>query len=522
MKKLIFLLFMFGYSSFAIETEKFKVLINGQEIEIEAVKGQIILEINELNKDEVISRLKASGYDKIEKIYKNFYIASGKKDISFNSSFKILSASGFKIYPNRVFKLFNVPNDPYFSKQYYLNKIQATMAWDFEEYKTTVTVVVVDSGIDSTHPDISEILYSTQIVISENDFGVNISTENKPSFNQSESHGTLVSGIIGAIRNNLKGISGIAVSSSSSGITGVKIYSYDVFRGDFLTEAGLIGALSHILNNLINDSYGKIVINMSLGGEGECYQPLQTVVTDVYNSGAIIVAAAGNEGGPVGTPANCLNVVPVSATDENDELAYFSNYGSPMLNGVSAPGTNIYTTLVGGVYGDTVSGDPISGTSFSSPITAAVLAAVWGKRPQLKNYEVINIVKKTAKDLGDEGPDKKYGWGRVDMYKALSYLESDLSEKGISDDFVAWPNPFYISKHGFIKFSVKNTAIYPDDKLLIYDFSGSFVAYAAKDGVKGFIWDGKNSSGLYVAPGVYVAYYKSDKGHFKTKFLLFR
>jgi len=500
---LIIFLFNFAYG---IETEKYSVFSNGNKIEIEAVKGEVIVEIDENKKDVTIEKMNSYGYKDIKKIYKNFYLAKTKSDL--NTVINSLSLNNIKGYPNRILKpLYSFPSDPYVSKQWYLNKINAFQSWDFEEYKTTVTVFVVDTGVDNQHEDLSTVLYSTQVLVDVDTGGV--STE-LPPFTLSDSHGTMVSGTISAIRNNSKGIAGVS--------NGIKIYSVNVFykSGNDTTNDTAVGnGLSYIKNNL-SSLPGKKIINMSLGGSGDCSPYFQSIIDDLYLSNFIIVAAAGNDGGSVSTPANCRNVVPVSATDELDKLTYFSNYGDAMINGVSAPGANIYTTIPDNSY------ESVNGTSFSSPITAAVMGLVWAKRPEFKNSEVIDIVKKTAIDIGGDGPDKKYGWGRVDAFRALSYIESNLEYKGVSSKFIAWPNPFSISRDIFVKFSVKDSVIYPDDKLMIFDFSGSFVSNAKKDGVNGFMWDGKNDSGVYVAPGAYVAYYKSEKGSLKTKFLVLR
>lgn len=522
MRKLIAIILLFNLGLYCFETEKIKIRKNNKEIDVDVVKNQVIVEIDESKKTDIINRLKSKGYDEIIKIYKNFYLAYGKNVPDVSMAMSLLSNDNIKTYPNRVFKLFYVPNDQDFSKQWYLNKVNAPMAWDFEENKATVTVIVVDSGIDGNHKDLKDILYSTQVVVTQTGLTLSITKEYLPNFSYSENHGTMVSGVIGAIRDNSEGISGVARSSSTYNY-GIKIYSVNVFRNG-IDEYGLAKTLEYIKNNISSDYFGNIVINMSLGSAGECAPLLDSVITDMfYSTGTkfIFVAAAGNDNGPVSSPANCRNVVPVSATNEFDNLASFSNYGPEMKNGVCAPGTNIFTTLPGSIYSDKESGYPINGTSFSAPIVSGIMASLWAKRPDLKNYQVIDLVKKTSNDINNDGPDEKYGWGRVDMYKLFSYIEGDLSPKNINK-FTAWPNPFYISKHRYIKFSVSYSGIYPDDKLMIYDFNGSFVAYATKDGVGGFIWDGKNASGSVVSPGVYVAYYKSEKGHYKTKFLLFR
>lgn len=527
-KKIIFLLIislgLFNFS-FSLETEKIMIKYDDEELYTEVVKGEVIIEIDEFKKDSILETLKKQGYDKIEKIYGRFYSAVHKEKFSFSLLSK-MSFSDVKVYPNRILRLFYIPSDQYFLNQYYLRKINAPQAWDFENYKTTVTLALVDSGIDPTNPDFAGIVYSTQVVITENVSGgstvVSVSEEyltTLPYFSQSAFHGTAVAGIVSALRDN--------IGQGISGIGRIKIYSFDVFRGNVLTEKGLVEGLNRVKQKLSNEP-GVVIVNMSLGTSGECDPLVASVISDLYNYNSgkkfLIVAAAGNDGQPyVSMPANCSGVVPVSATNESDKLAFFSNYGSVMkINGLSAPGTNIFTTLPGSTWSSIYDDDPIMGTSFSAPIVSAVMGAVWAKRPNYTNAQVIDIVKKTARDVDENGPDKKYGWGIVDMYKALSYLESDLSEKGVISSLIAWPNPFSISKDKYIKFSIKSDIIYPDDKLMIFDFSGSFVAWAEKDSTKGFIWDGKNSGGFFVAPGPYIAYYKSEKGTAKTKFIVLR
>lgn len=502
--KIIFVIIFLYINAFSFEIEKYSFNRNGKVFEVEAVKGEVIFKI-EKNKEEAIKKIKDAGYEEPVEIAKNIYL--GKTKNNFSSSFFVFEQIGIKAYPNRVFKTFYISNDPNVSKQWHLNKINAFPSWDFEEYKSTVTVFVLDTGVEDLHEDLSGVLYSTQTNVDINNQSV---TADLPPFALSGSHGTMVSGTIAAVRDNLKGISGVAKS--------VKIYSVNVFFGGagLTNEATIIKALSYIKTNLSANIPGKKIVNMSLGGPGDCSPSLQVVIDDLYNDNFIIVAAAGNDAMDVAVPANCANVVPVSATDQLDKLTYFSNFGDKMLNGLSAPGVSIYTTIPNDGY------ESVDGTSFSAPIVSAVMGMVWAKKPDFKNSDVISIVKRTAYDIGGDGPDKKYGWGRVDVFKALSYIESNLNYKGVDKNFMAWPNPFSVSKDGFIKFSVRDLAIYPDDKLMIFDFSGNFIANAKKDGVGGFMWDGKNDFGVLVAPGPYVAYYKSEKGRYKTKFLLIR
>ena len=503
---------IFSLNIFSFETERVRIFSNGNYHEVETVKGEVIVRIPDNKKNEIIEKLKTLGYKEIKQLYKDFYLAKNKNNVSLNYYISSFSNDNIEFYPNTIYRpLFTSFNDPNLSNQWYLNKINLFYASDFEETKTTVTVAVVDTGVEYLHDDLKNVVMDTNTWTC---FDYENGSLTKPCVATSHWHGTAVSGVISAERNNLKGIAGISKA---------RIYSANVFYNSppedlSSTVSTLISALSYISSNtFISQISGKLVINISLGSDTDCEAPLQSVIDELYNKNVIIVAAAGNSSlSQVSSPANCRNVVPVSATDEIDKLAYFSNYGSAMLNGLSAPGVNIFTTTKDNGYAE------YNGTSFSAPIVSGVIALVWAKRPELKNYEVIDIVKKTARDVGDDGPDTKFGWGIVDAYKAVSFLEANLQTKGVNREILVYPNPFYPSKHRYVKFHIKNTEIYPGDHLMIYDFSGNFIAYVRYDGKDGFIWDGKNSSGADVDTGLYVVYYKNDKNTAKSKFLLVR
>lgn len=89
-----------------------------------------------------------------------------------------------------------------------------------------------------------------------------------------------------------------------------------------------------------------------------------------------------------------------------------SSYGTYI--DISAPGVGIYTTINGGSYGS------VSGTSFSAPLTAGLIALIFSANPSLTPNQVEQIIESTAMDLGDQGYDHYYGWGRIDASKALT------------------------------------------------------------------------------------------------------
>ena len=507
---IVFFIFL-SFNIFSIETEKIRFFSSGNSYEVEAVKEEVIVKISEDRKYEVINKLKNLGYNEIRHLYKNFYLAKSKIGLSLNYQILSLSQNNITFYPNKIYRPLSIFfNDPDVSKQWYLKSINMFSASEFEEYKTTVTIAVIDTGVMYNHEDLRDVVFDTNTWTC---FHWESGSRVDSCVSITHWHGTAVSGIISAMRNGV-GISGISMA---------KIYSENVFYGSnpnnpTTSESTLIKSLSYISSTTLSFVNGKLIINMSLGSDDPyCSEPLQEIINELYNKNIIIIAAAGNSSlDYVGSPANCINVVSVSATDENDNLAYFSNYGSAMLRGLSAPGVDIYTTTTDNGYKSS------SGTSFSAPIVAGVMALVWAKRPDLRNYEVIDIVRKTARDVGSDGPDKKFGWGIVDAYKAISFLEANLKAKGIEKEILIYPNPFYPKKHRYLKFHIKDTEIYLGDKLMIYDFAGNFVAYVRYEGKDGFIWDGKNQAGVDVDSGVYIVYYKNEKHNAKSKFLLVR
>ena len=134
--------------------------------------------------------------------------------------------------------------------------------------------------------------------------------------------------------------------------------------------------------------------------------------------GGLVCASAGNYGDNMST-APTDAIITVSATDSGDNLAGWSSYGDVV--DVAAPGVGLWTTLNGGGFGK------VSGTSFSSPATAAVVALVMARNPSLSPAQVEDVIESTAADLGAPGKDIYFGYGRVDAGAAV--LAADESER---------------------------------------------------------------------------------------------
>jgi type VII secretion-associated serine protease mycosin len=282
---------------------------------------------------------------------------------------------------------FLTPNDPLLSQQWDLAKMQLPQAWDLAT-GSGVVVAVVDTGADASHPDLAG-----QLVAGYNFVGNNSNTTDD------NGHGTHVSGTIAALTNNGLGVAGIA-------------YNAKVMPVKVLDSTGA-GSYTAIINGITYAAdHGARVINMSLGGYSYSAS-LQDAVNYAFNRGLVIVAAAGNDNtSSPSYPAACQNVIAVAATDQNDNKASFSNYGSHIS--VAAPGVSILSTVRGGSYA------AWNGTSMASPHVAGLAALVISQSLARTNAQVRQIIEQSADDEGTSGWDQYFGWGRVNAYRALS------------------------------------------------------------------------------------------------------
>lgn len=280
------------------------------------------------------------------------------------------------------------PNDPSYPQQWHLPKIQAPAAWDLTQGEG-VTVAVLDTGIDVNHSDFQGQLLQGRNVVSKNS-----------DISDIHGHGTAVAGSVGAITNNATAVSGVAgkikilpvrVTNRSDGWT----YYSDLAAG--VTWAADQGA--HIVSASYIANESNTVINAA---------------NYLRSKGGIMVNSAGNYGTDPGF-ADTTALITVSATDSNDGKADFSNYGK--FVDVAAPGVTIGTTASGGGV------QFWSGTSFSAPVAAGVVALIRAKNPELSISEVETILKKSADDLGNT---LYYGAGRVNAANAV-HMAGNLS-----------------------------------------------------------------------------------------------
>ncbi len=288
--------------------------------------------------------------------------------------------------PNYIIRAVLTPNDTYFPAQWGLTKIGAPQAWDITTGSNSLIIAIVDSGIDLDHPDLSgKIILGYDYVNGDwdpdDDYG----------------HGTHVAGIAAAWTNNGQGVAGVS--------WGAQLMALKVLNaGGTGTYANVASAVTYAADN------GAKIINLSLGGDYDS-STLRNAVSYAHNKGCVIVAATGNNNGPVLYPAKYAEALAVAATDSADQRAWFSNYG-PEVD-VAAPGVGIYSTYLGGGY------TYMNGTSMATPHVAGLAALVWSACPNYTNSQVENQIESTAVDQGAAGWDQYYGHGRIDAQAAL-------------------------------------------------------------------------------------------------------
>ena len=313
------------------------------------------------------------------------------------------------------------PDDPYYPQQWSLPKIGAPSAWKYTTGSPGVLIAVVDSGVQLTHPDLAEKIWTNpgEIPGNHQDDDGNGKVDDVHGWHYYHhytnlgflpaedanviddfGHGTHVAGIAAASTNNQTGISGI---SWGSRILPVKVL--DEWGSGWYSDiaAGIIYAADN----------GAQIINLSLGGE----QPsdlLHSAVDYAHNHGALVIAATGNSGGAVLYPAAYDPVLAVAATDENDQRPAFSNFGTQV--DLAAPGTNIYSTWYLSNYFTK------SGTSMAAPHVSGVAALLWSLKPNLTADAIANALLHSSVDIGPAGVDNYTGWGRLSAKMGTDYL----------------------------------------------------------------------------------------------------
>ncbi|MGD1005722.1 MAG: S8 family serine peptidase [Ignavibacteriaceae bacterium] len=334
------------------------------------------------------------------------------------------------VEPKYVRRLVFTPNDPGLSLQYYIKNIQAKQAWDISTGDTNVVIGIVDTGVDWPHPDLYANIWHNWKEINNNwagdpypydsigwDFGGagdasgNPTPDNNP-IEDKPVHGTLVAGTADAVTNNGIGVAGIGYKCKIMAVKVAQANEIDPTTGDPYVLYGFEG-IQYAVDN------GAKVINCSWGGDGYSNAE-QDMINYAIANGALVVAAAGNDASSEQFyPADYAGVLSVAATDQNDNVANYSNYGSGV--DLAAPGNGIYSTFQPNTYNSE------SGTSFASPLAAGVAALVFSRFSNYTPLQVAEQVRVNCDNIDALNPTYAYqiGKGRLDAYNALADSNSE-------------------------------------------------------------------------------------------------
>jgi len=286
------------------------------------------------------------------------------------------------------------PNDPSYPNQWHHQTINSPQAWENTTGSNSVLVGVCDTGFDVNHPDLAPNL-RTDLAFNAQDGSNNIFDAN--------GHGTGTAGVIGAIGNNATGVSGV---NWDVDIIPVRIAISDDNSSAYISTMATCIEYSA--------DQGARVVNLSYGGIQ--YSTIDSAAQYLRSKNGLLFMSAGNDGAEFPDYPDYTSFIGVGATDQNNNRASFSNYGTYV--DLTAPGVSILTTYPNNRYVN------YSGTSFSSPMAAGVAALMVSANPTITPDEIENGLFSTATDIGTSGDDNVFGHGLINAQDAVGHALS--------------------------------------------------------------------------------------------------
>ncbi|MDP8218929.1 MAG: S8 family serine peptidase [Candidatus Theseobacter exili] len=309
-----------------------------------------------------------------------------------------------------------VPDDTYYPDQWGMPKVAAPETWDYTTNGSGVIIACIDSGINYNHPDLAGNLWVNSNEIPNNGidddlngyvddyWGWDFENGDKDPIDD-YGHGTMVAGVMAAVGNNTIGVAGVCWSARI-----MTIKFLDSNGDGYLSDA--VPAIEYAVQ------MGAKIINNSWGGP-DYSASLSLAIQLARDKGVRVVAAAGNDSLNMDPTPNreypaCYgidNIISVMATDQNDFMPYWTNYGYTTAD-LAAPGQSIKSTAMDGDY---MTKD---GTSFSAPFVSGTAALIWTTTPSLTYAQVKNYIMNTV-DIPPSLNTKCVTGGRLNIRNAL-------------------------------------------------------------------------------------------------------
>lgn len=329
--------------------------------------------------------------------------------------------------PNYLYKRFGIiPNDRYWDLLWGMRMVNMPDAWTVERGSANIRVAVIDDGVDPDHADLVN-----RVIQGYDTSDQDINARPGPG----DYHGTHVAGTIAAQGNNRVGVVGVCWD-------GVKIIPLKIFPSS--TNEALAEALDIALKGrLIPFVQTAHVVNMSIGGPFS--NMVEQKLAELNQAGILLVAATGNDAGPVSFPASSEHTIGVGAVGPLGVMTTYSNFG-PEVD-IAAPGGEARTGLSDdpdGIYSlfpfDLYSS--IQGTSMACPHVAGAGALLMSKGMSASQAKAAML--RTAKRKGFPTPNDQYGYGILDVYAALQDTTASISfQNPQNGDVLSTRRPFF-------------------------------------------------------------------------------